>query len=67
MGKKSISKKEKRLRKYNIKFYEEWREMISDILKYPKLNEDVRRGLEDALAYVDERIEEVKKQTTLIL
>ena len=41
--------------------------MISDILKYPKLNEDVRRGLEDALAYVDERIEEVKKQTTLIL
>ena len=67
MVKKSISKKEKRLRKYNIKFYEEWREMISDILKYPKLNEDVRRGLEDALAYVDERIEEVKKQTTLIL
>jgi len=67
LGKKSISKKEKRLRKYNIKFYEEWREMISDILKYPKLNEDVRRGLEDALAYVDERIEEVKKQTTLIL
>ena len=67
MGKKSISKKEKRLRKYNIKFYEEWREMISDILKYPKLNEDVRRGLEDALAYVDERIGEVKKQTTLIL
>ena len=67
MGKKSISKKEKRLRKYNIKFYEEWREMISDILKYPRLNEDVRRGLEDALAYVDERIEEVKKQTTLIL
>jgi len=65
--KKSINKKEKRLRKYNIKFYEEWREMISDILKYPKLNEDVRRGLEDALAYVDERIEEVKKQTTLIL
>ena len=67
MGKKSISKKEKRLRKYNIKFYEEWREMISDILKYPKLNEDVRRGLEDALAYVDERIGEIKKQTTLIL
>ena len=67
MGKKSISKKEKRLRKYNIKFYEEWREMISDILKYPRLNEDVRRGLEDALVYVDERIEEVKKQTTLIL
>jgi len=67
LGKKSISKKEKRLRKYNIKFYEEWREMISDILKYPKLNEDVRRGLEDALAYVNERIEEVKKQTTLIL
>ena len=67
MVKESISKKEKRLRKYNIKFYEEWREMISDILKYPKLNEDVRRGLENALAYVDERIEEVKKQTTLIL
>ena len=66
MVKKSISKKEKRLRKYNIKFYEEWREMISDILKYPCLNEDVRRGLEDVLAYVDERIEEVKKQTTLM-
>ena len=66
MGKKSISKKEKRLRKYNIKFYEEWREMISDILKYPKLNEDVRRGQEDVLAYVDERIEEVKKQTTVM-
>ena len=66
MGKKSISKKEKRLRKYNIKFYEEWREMISDILKYPKLNEDVRRGLEDALAYVNERIGEIKKQTTLM-
>ena len=65
MGKKSITKKERRLKKFELEFYEKWKELLIELINYPRVNEDVKKGLEDALEYVNERIEEVKKQARL--
>ena len=65
MVKKGIRKKTKRRRKYSLKFYLSWKEVITDILRYPKLNEGVKEGLEDAIEYVDRKIKDIQKQTRL--
>jgi len=65
LGKKSITKKERRLKKFELEFYEKWKELLIELINYPRVNEDVKKGLEDALEYVNERIEEVKKQARL--
>ena len=59
--KKYISKKRRKMNKYNMEFVREYKELIKELLKEPLLNPVIRESLEDILEW----LEGLEKQKTL--
>ena len=65
MGKKGIKKRTRRLRKFDIGFYESWRDVLMKYIKMEKINEDVKMGIIDVLEWIEFKEKEIMKQTRL--